>query len=70
MDSTQYSFSWENFHGALHLQDVNNTITVSLYNIHGKTFAVLLKTAKGWPNKSFPIYGILSCYIQSFWTTY
>ena len=40
-------FSWENFRGAL---DLNNAIIQSLYtikiNIHGKTFAVLLKTAK------------------------
>ena len=30
-------------------------------NIHGKTFTVLLKTAKSvkvYPSKSFPVYGI------------
>ena len=37
---------------------------VLMLNIHGKTFAVLFKTAKTtivWPSKSFPVYGICDC---------
>ena len=39
-------FFTENFCGALRLQHLSNAIIRSLVNIHGKTFAVLLKTAK------------------------
>ena len=53
-------FSRENFRGTLRLQHLSNAIIRSLYNIHGKTFAVLLKPAKNAkvkPSESFPIYG-------------
>ena len=44
----KWSFSQKNFCGVLRLKHLNNTIMRCLYNVHGKTFAVLLKARKTW----------------------
>ena len=49
------SFSQENFHGALHLQHLNSAIVQRLLNVHGKTYAVLLKNRDPKMQKFSPV---------------
>ena len=54
------SFAGLNFRGLLATSVYVIFIIKLVYNIHGKTFAVLFKTAKTakvWPSESFPVYG-------------
>ena len=68
MDSTQRTFSWENFHSALCLKHLNNAITWNLYNvknIYRKTFMVA--TMQKFSPANLPIYGTYFDYQLKNW---